>query len=35
MSMREISTWFDIWGSMQGNTNEAMAVGMFVRKSVS
>lgn len=28
MSMREIPTWFDIWGSMQGNTNEAMAIGL-------
>lgn len=29
MSMRNIATWFDIWGSMQGNTNEAMATGFF------
>jgi hypothetical protein len=27
--MRKIPTWFDIWGSMQGNTNEAMATGLF------
>ncbi|CAF1183320.1 unnamed protein product [Rotaria sp. Silwood1] len=32
MSMREISTWFDIWGSMQGNTNEAMATGVECAK---
>ncbi|CAF3756911.1 unnamed protein product [Rotaria sp. Silwood1] len=32
MSMREISTWFDIWGSMQGNTNEAMATGLSIEK---
>jgi len=27
--MSTIATWFDIWGSMQGNTNEAMALGLF------
>ncbi|CAF1146285.1 unnamed protein product [Rotaria sordida] len=32
MSMREIDTWFDIWGSMQGNTNEAMATGVECAK---
>lgn len=32
MSMREIKTWFDIWGSMQGNTNEAMATGLYREK---
>jgi hypothetical protein len=30
MSMRSIPTWFDIWGSMQGNTNEAMATGLLM-----
>lgn len=33
MSMRNIRTWFDIWGSMQGNTNEAMATGLFLEKN--
>ncbi|UJR15063.1 hypothetical protein I4U23_002034 [Adineta vaga] len=32
MSMREIKTWFDIWGSMQGNTNDAMATGVECAK---
>ncbi len=32
MSMRAIKTWFDIWGSMQGNTNEAMATGLSHEK---
>ena len=35
MSMRSISTWFDIWGSMQGNTNEAMATGLFIKTKFS
>ena len=29
MLMREIRAWFDIWGSMQGSTNDAMATGTF------
>jgi hypothetical protein len=29
--MRNVQTWFDIWGSMQGSTNDAMATGLFVR----
>ena len=33
MSMRHIDTWFDIWGSMQGNTNDAMATGSFFSRS--
>jgi hypothetical protein len=32
--MRSIPTWFDIWGSMQGNTNEAMATGLFIEKKI-
>ncbi|CAM4804269.1 unnamed protein product [Rotaria magnacalcarata] len=32
MSMREIRVWFDIWGAMQGNTNEAMATGVECAK---
>ena len=32
--MRHIDTWFDIWGSMQGNTNEAMATGSFFARSL-
>ncbi|CAF1183354.1 unnamed protein product [Rotaria sp. Silwood1] len=32
MSMREISTWFDIWCSMQVNTNKAMATGVECAK---
>jgi hypothetical protein len=26
--MRKVQTWFDIWGSMQGSTNDAMATGL-------
>jgi hypothetical protein len=29
MLMREVPTWFDIWGSMHGNTNNAVAIGLF------
>ena len=25
--MRQVQTWFDIWGSMQGGISEAMATG--------
>ena len=25
--MRNVQAWFDIWGSMQGSTNDAMATG--------
>ena len=32
MLMREVPTWFDIWGFMQGNTNEAMATGLFAKE---
>ena len=32
MLMREIPTWFDIWGSMQGNANEAMAIGLLIER---
>jgi hypothetical protein len=32
MLMREIRAWFDIWGFMQGNTNEAMATGLSREK---
>ncbi|CAM2713202.1 unnamed protein product [Rotaria socialis] len=32
MSMREIRVWFDIWGSMQRNANEAMATGVECAK---
>jgi hypothetical protein len=28
--MRNVQTWFDIWGSMQGGTNDAMATGLSV-----
>lgn len=24
---RQVQTWFDIWGSMKGGTNDAMATG--------
>jgi len=34
MSMCEIPTWFDIWGSMQGNTNDAMAIGLFGEEKI-
>lgn len=34
MKMRSISAWFDIWGSMQGNTNEAMATGLIRQFSI-
>ena len=30
MRMREVRTWFDIWGSMQGNANDAMALGWLL-----
>jgi hypothetical protein len=29
MAIHDIRVWFDIWGSMQGNTNETMATGPF------
>ena len=28
--MRKVQTWFDIWGLMQGGTNDAMATGLSV-----
>jgi hypothetical protein len=28
--MRKVQTWFDIWGSMYGSTNDAMATGLFI-----
>ncbi len=27
--MRNVPTWFDIWGSMKGATNDAMATGLY------
>ncbi len=30
LHMRNVQTWFDIWGSMQGSTNDSMATGWFV-----
>ncbi|CAF1290838.1 unnamed protein product [Adineta steineri] len=32
MLMREVKAWFDIYGSMQGNTNDAMATGVECAK---
>ncbi|CAF3837158.1 unnamed protein product [Adineta steineri] len=32
MLMREVKAWFDIWGSMQGNINDAMATGVECAK---
>lgn len=29
LNMRYVQTWFDIWYSMQGGTNDAMAIGLF------
>ncbi|CAF3451486.1 unnamed protein product [Rotaria sp. Silwood1] len=30
--MRNVQTWFDIWGAMQGSTNDAMATGVECAK---
>ena len=30
--MRKVQTWFDIWGAMQGGTNDAMATGVECAK---
>ena len=32
LNMRTVQTWFDIWGSMQGGTNDAMATGVECAK---
>ena len=29
LNMRKVQTWFDIWYSMRGDTNDAMAIGLF------
>ncbi|CAF1651887.1 unnamed protein product, partial [Adineta ricciae] len=32
MNMRNVQVWFDIWGAMQGSTNDAMATGVECAK---
>ena len=32
MNMRNVQVWFDIWGAMQGSTNNAMAIGVECAK---
>ncbi|CAF3279123.1 unnamed protein product [Rotaria socialis] len=34
LRMRNVETWFDIWGSMQGSTNDAMATGVECAKVI-
>ncbi|UJR23954.1 hypothetical protein I4U23_026922 [Adineta vaga] len=34
MHMRNVQVWFDIWGSMQGSTNDAMATGVECAKVI-
>ncbi|CAF1121320.1 unnamed protein product [Adineta steineri] len=34
MNMRRLQVWFDIWGAMQGSTNDAMAIGVECAKVI-